>query len=211
LTRLGIQRALEERGFVLCGEAGEAEEAVELVARLSPDACLVDLDLPGASGAIATIASAAPGTTVLMLTSSGDEKALLDGLCAGASGYVAKDASPERLACAIESALQGEVSISLSLLAALVVGARESRQTTRRLHGVAIPLTSREREVLDLLQRGLRTAEIARRLFIEQVTVRSHVCSILKKLSVPNRQAAIRLLEETDGHPPSVEKNLNAR
>jgi two-component system, NarL family, nitrate/nitrite response regulator NarL len=198
-TRLGIRRALEERGFALCGEASDALEAVDLVARLSPDVCLIDLELPDVSDAIAAIATIARGPTILVLTSSCDDSGLLDCLCAGAAGYVVKDAAPERLARAIESALQGEVSISRSVLSALVAEMRDSRQTTRRQHGPAVALTTREREVLDLLQRGLRTAEIARRLFIEQVTVRSHVCSILKKLSVPNRQAAIRLLDETDG------------
>jgi DNA-binding NarL/FixJ family response regulator len=198
-TRLGIQRALEERGFVLCGEAGDALEAVDLVGRLSPDVCLIDVDLPDVTDAIAAIATTAPQMTILALTSACDDVGLLDCFCAGAVGYVVKDAPPESLACAIDSARRGEVSISTNLLSALVAEMRDSRQAVRRRRGAAVSLTTREREVLDLLQRGLRTAEIARRLFIEQVTVRSHVCSILKKLSVPNRQEAIRLLDETDG------------
>jgi DNA-binding NarL/FixJ family response regulator len=198
-TRLGIQRALEERGFVLCGEAGDARAAVDLVERLAPDVCLIDLDLPDVTDAIAAIATTTARTTILVLTSSCDDVGFLDCLCAGAAGYVVKDASPESLSLAIESALRGEVSISRSLLSALVAEMRDSRQASRRRRGAAVALTTREREVLDLLQRGLRTPEIARRLFIEQVTVRSHVCSILKKLSVPNRQAAIRLLDDTDG------------
>jgi DNA-binding NarL/FixJ family response regulator len=200
-TRLGIRRALEEGGFAVYGEAGDALEAVDLVARLSPDVCLIDLDLPTVSDAIATIATTAAGTTILVLTPSCDDPGLLDCLCAGAAGYVVKDAAPDRLACAIESALQGEVSISRGLLSALVAEMRDSRQTKRRPRGAAAALTTREREVLDLLQGGLRTAEIARRLFIEQVTVRSHVCSIVRKLGVPDRQEAIRRLHEAYGSP----------
>jgi DNA-binding NarL/FixJ family response regulator len=83
----------------------------------------------------------------------------------------------------------------------LVAAVREHRERSRRSDSTAVRLTSREREILELLQRGLRTTEIAKRLFIEQVTVRSHVCSIVRKLGVPDRQEAIRLLDGADGSP----------
>jgi DNA-binding NarL/FixJ family response regulator len=197
LTRLGIRRALEEHGFEVCAEVADAQAAVEVAQREQPDVCLIDLGAEGdAVSAIERLTTDVPDSRVLALTASCDDLALLDGLCAGASGYVAKDAQPERLAAAITSALDGEVSLSRPLLAALVAAVREHREKARRVESTAVPLTTREREVLELLQHGLRTADVAKRLFIEQVTVRSHICSLVKKLSVPDRKAAIHLLDE---------------
>jgi DNA-binding NarL/FixJ family response regulator len=202
LTRLGIRRALEEHGFEVCADVADAQAAVEVAQREHPDVCLIDLGAPGdAVAAIERLAGDLPDSPVLVLTASCEDLSLLDGLCAGASGYVAKDADPEQLADAISSALRGEVSLSRPLLAVLVAAVREHRERSRRSDSTAVRLTSREREILELLQRGLRTTEIAKRLFIEQVTVRSHVCSIVRKLGVPDRQEAIRLLDGADGSP----------
>jgi DNA-binding NarL/FixJ family response regulator len=202
LTRLGIRRALEEHGFEVCAEVSDAQAAVEVAKREQPDVCLIDLGAAGdAVSAIERLTTDVPDSRVLALTASCDDFRLLDGLCAGASGYVAKDAQPERFAAAVTRALDGDVSLSRPLLAALVAAVREHRETSRRLQNTAVPLTRREREVLELLQRGLRTADVAKRLFIEQVTVRSHICSIVKKLSVPDRKAAIRLLDEPERSP----------
>jgi DNA-binding NarL/FixJ family response regulator len=202
LTRLGIRRALEEHGFEVCAELADAQAAVEVARHEQPDVCLIDLGADGdAVSAIERLATDLPDSRVLALAASCDDFSLLDGLCAGASGYVAKDADPEHLADAIRSALRGEVSLSRPLLAVLVAAVREHRERSRRSDSTAVPLTSREREVLELLQSGLRTADVAKRLFIEQVTVRSHICSIVKKLSVPDRKAAIRLLDESERSP----------
>lgn len=204
LTRLGIRRALEDHGFEVCAELADAQAAVEVARHEQPDVCLIDLGAEGdAVSAIERLTADLPDSRVLALAASCDDFGLLDGLCAGASGYVSKDAQPERLAAAITSALDGEVSLSRPLLAALVGAVREHREKSRRLESAAVPLTTREREVLDLLQRGLRTADVAKRLFIEQVTVRSHICSIVKKLSVPDRKAAIRLLDELRERSPA--------
>lgn len=202
MTRLGMRRALEEHGFVVCAEVADAQAAVEVAQREHPDVCLIDFTAPGnAVAAIERLASDLPDSPVLVLTASCEDLGLLDCLCAGASGYVAKNADPEQLADAISNALRGEVSLSRPLLAVLVAAVRDRRERSRRSDETAVRLTSREREILELLQRGLRTTEIAKRLFIEQVTVRSHVCSIVRKLGVPDRQEAIRLLDEVDGSP----------
>jgi two-component system, NarL family, nitrate/nitrite response regulator NarL len=202
LTRLGIRRALEEHGFEVCAELADAQAAVEVARHEQPDVCLIDLGADGdAVSAIERLATDLPDSRVLALAASCDDFSLLDGLCAGACGYIAKDAEPEGLAAAITSALEGEVSLSRPLLAALVAAVRDHREKARRLESAAVPLTTREREVLELLQSGLRTADVAKRLFIAQVTVRSHICSIVKKLSVPDRKAAIRLLDEPKRSP----------
>jgi two-component system nitrate/nitrite response regulator NarL len=199
LTRLGIRRALEEHGFEVCAEVADAQTAVEVVQREQPDVCLIDLGTNrDAVSAIEKLTMDVPDSRVLALTASCDDFNLLDALCAGACGYVAKDAEPARLAAAITSALEGEVSLSRPLLEALVAAVRDHREKARRLESAAVPLTTREREVLELLQSGLRTADVAKRLFIAQVTVRSHICSIVKKLSVPDRKAAIRLVDDPE-------------
>jgi DNA-binding NarL/FixJ family response regulator len=196
LTRLGIRRALEEQGFVVCAEVADGADALKAAVRERPDACLIDVGLPDdATLAVRAIASALPSTALLMVASPGQEDALLEAFCAGASGHVPKEADPHRLMVAVQAALEGEVSLPRGLLALLVEELRKHREHHR---ASGDELTARERDVVMLLRRGFTTAEIARRLFVEQVTVRSHVCSILRKLGVPNRDAALRLLDESE-------------
>jgi two-component system, NarL family, nitrate/nitrite response regulator NarL len=196
LTRLGMRRALEEQGFVVCAEVADGADALKAALRERPDACLIDLRLPDdATSAVRAIASALPDTAVLIVASTGEEHALLEAFCAGASGHVPRDADAHRLMVAVRAALEGEVSLPRGLLASLVEELRKNRENHRASGN---ELTARERDVVALLRRGFTTAEIARRLFVEQVTVRSHVCSILHKLGVPNREAALRLLDESE-------------
>jgi DNA-binding NarL/FixJ family response regulator len=190
-----MRRALEEQGFVVCAEVADGADALKAALRERPDACLIDLRLPDdAPSAVRAIASALPDTAVLIVASPGEEHALLEAFCAGASGHVPKDADPQRLMVAVRAALEGEVSLPRGLLASLVEELRNNRE--HRASGDE--LTARERDVVTLLRRGFTTAEIARRLFVEQVTVRSHVCSVLRKLGVPNREAALRLLDDSE-------------
>jgi len=199
LTRFGIRRALEESGFCVCAEACDAAGAAESALGERPDICLLGLDMPGDGiGAIRRITSRLQATAVVMLTDSGDEGDLLAALCAGASGYLPKDIDPGRLPLALQSVVPGDVALPRVLLLRLMEEARH-RASGRRSPlsaRLAARLTTRESEVLKLLREGLTTGEIAQRLFISQVTVRTHVCSIVKKLHVPDRKAAIRLLEK---------------
>jgi two-component system, NarL family, nitrate/nitrite response regulator NarL len=199
LTRFGIRRALEERSFSVCGEAADASTAVETALRLRPDACLVELELPGGGiGATEALARQLPESAVVALTSTADDPLLLDALRAGACGCVPKDVDPERLAVALRVVLAGDVVLPRRLVSSLTQQADE-RAGWRGLgpaNRSGARLTRREREVLELLGAGMTTAEIAGRLFVSQVTVRTHVCAILKKLGVRDRAAAIRFLEQ---------------
>jgi two-component system, NarL family, nitrate/nitrite response regulator NarL len=191
-----MRRALEEQGFVVCAEVADGAGALKAALRERPNACLLDVHVPDdATSAVRAIASALPHTAVLVVAAPGDDQALLDAFCAGASGHVPKDVDPHRLVVAVRAALEGEVSLPRGLLASLVEELRKNRENH---HASGNELTARERDVVTLLRRGFTTAEIARRLFVEQVTVRSHVCSILHKLGVPNREAALRLLEDSE-------------
>ena len=197
--RRSVRVALERDGFEICGETDTAASTVETVFRERPDVCLLDIHMPGSGiAAAAKITSRLPETAVVMLTVSQNETDLFDALRAGAAGYLLKDMDPGRLAHALRGVLAGEAALPRALVARLIDEFRE-RGRRRRLPLLgerAVELTSREWEILDLLRADCTTAEIAERLFVSKVTVRRHVSSILRKLHVDDRKAALRLLEE---------------
>jgi DNA-binding NarL/FixJ family response regulator len=125
-------------------------------------------------------------------------KDLFDALRAGASGYLLKDIRREQLPEALRVVLAGDAPLPANLVARLIeeFRARENRKRLLLAHEPGLELRRREWEVLELLREGLTTGEIARRLFIAEVTVRSHVSAILKALRVPDRAAAVKLLGE---------------
>lgn len=199
-TRAGVRRVLEQDGFVVCAEVADASSAVAAALRERPDVCLLDVRMPGGGGvaAAAEIARRLPETRIVMLTVSRDDDDLFDALRAGAGGYLLKDIERAKLPAALRSVLDGEAQLPASLVARVLDEFR-GRRTRRRVlldRRPAVDLRPREWEVLELLRDGLTTAEIARRLFIAEVTVRSHVSAILRKLRVPDREAAVRLLAD---------------
>lgn len=198
-TRAGVRLALEGHGFSVCAEAADAAAAVDAAMRECPDVCLLDVRMPGSGiAAAAEIASRLPETAVVMLTVSRDDADLFDALRAGAVGYLLKDIDPARLPVALRGVLEGEATLPRGLVTRLVEEF-EARSRRRRLVIRPAPderLTAREWDVLELLRGGHTTAEIAQRLAIAPVTVRRHVSEILRKLRVPDREAALRLLEK---------------
>lgn len=183
---------------MVAAEAGDATAAVAAALRERPDICLLDVRMPG-GGIRATIGivAAVPDTTVVIYTASQTDADLFDALRAGASGYLLKDTDPARLPLALLGVLRGEAALPRTLVARLIEEFRE-RERRRRLPlrgRRGVDLTSREWEVLELMRQGLTTAQMAERLYVSQVTIRTHVSSILRKLRVPDRAAAIRLLE----------------
>lgn len=198
-TRSGVRRALESGGITVCGEAKDAGSAVVVAAATRPDIVLLDIRMPGSGiRAARDIADQLPNTAIVMLTVSRSDEDLFDALKAGASGYLMKDTDPSRLPSTLECVVNGEAALSRTLVAKLIEEFRR-RSGRRRLsvlgRGTA-RLTEREWEVLDLLQDGLSTSDIARRLYISDVTVRSHVSAIIKKLNVDSRAAAVRLVSQ---------------
>jgi DNA-binding NarL/FixJ family response regulator len=191
--------ALEEGGFTICAEASDAAGAVQAAVRTRPDICLLDIHMPGSGiKAAAEITSKMPEVVVVMLTFSGAEGDLFDALRAGASGYLMKDIDPERLPHVLESVLRGEAALARTLVARLIeeFRGRDRHRRVPLLKERGEKLTSREWEVLELMQQGQSTAEIAERLFVSKVTVRGHMASILRKLRVPDRESLLRLLSE---------------
>ena len=196
--RAHIRQALEAGGFEVCAEAANGPEAVRLVQEHQPDVVLLDIHMPGGGiRAAAEVARLMPEVAIVMLTVSRDDNDLFDSLRAGASGYLLKDTDPERLPAALRGVLSGEAAIPRSLVARILDEFREpGRRRLGRRSKVAGLLTSREWEVMSLLGDGLSTDEVAKRLFLSPTTVRVHISSVLRKLRVKDRQAAIELLRE---------------
>jgi two-component system nitrate/nitrite response regulator NarL len=195
-TRASVRDALEQQSCVVVAEAATAAEAVAAARETRPDVCVLDIHMPG-SGIVAAaeITHTLADVAVVMLTASRDDEDLFAALRAGASGYLLKDMDPARLAPALRGVLAGEAVLPRWLVLKVV---DQLRSTPRRRivlpnRSTAAQLTEREAEVLDLMGSGLSTEEIAGRLFLAQVTVRTHIAAILKKLRVPDRKAAIRL------------------
>jgi DNA-binding NarL/FixJ family response regulator len=198
-VRAGVRSSLEGGDFEVVAEAADADSAFAAVQSHHPGLALIDINMPGSGlRAARRISEAFPDTAVVMLTVSRDDDDLFQALRAGASGYLLKDIDPSRLPLALMGVLNGEAALPRSLVARLIgefqQRGRRRLSISRRPEGVT--LTSKEWEVLELLHDGCTTSEIATRLAVAPVTVRSHVASILHKLQVPDRAAALALLEE---------------
>jgi two-component system, NarL family, response regulator NreC len=202
VVRAGLHLLLERTGDIeVVSEAGTAEDAVRTVLGHKPAVLVLDLNMPGeltSLDAIPKVAEASPGTRVVVLTMQEDPEFARRALRAGAAGYVLKEDPASVLVGAVAAVLRGDGVLPPALTARVIQEFR-SREPRRRavVRARTEPeLTSREWEVLDLLRQGLTTAEIARKLFVSQGTVRSHVAAILRKLRAPDRSSAIRMFDQ---------------
>ena len=163
---------------------------------LEPDVCLLDIHMPGSGIAAADeISRSLPNCAVVMLTYSRDDDDLFDALRAGARGYLLKDMDPDRIGPALSGVLEGEAALPRSLVAKVLEEFQgKSRRKLFLKTQRPTQLTSREWEIMELLREGLSTEEVAGRLFVAPGTVRVHISSVLKKLRVPDRASAIRVL-----------------
>ncbi|HZO49480.1 MAG TPA: response regulator transcription factor [Gaiellaceae bacterium] len=197
LTREALSSLLAQHGFDVAGQASDGAEAIELAGRLQPDVVLLDLSMPELDGltALPRLRERAPDAEVVVLTASGTEENLLAAIRAGAAGYLLKTESPERIADFLRGVVGGEAALSGAVARRLLERVREGG----RLGGgvpdaIASRLSAREVEVLLLLDEHLGTDEIARRLYISEHTVRSHVKNLLGKLGVSSRREALERL-----------------
>jgi DNA-binding NarL/FixJ family response regulator len=198
-TRDDVRAALEEHaGFVVVAEAPDAFAAIDAAVRERPDLCLLDVHMPG-GGVRATweITARVPRTKIVMLTVSRDDRDLFAALQAGAAGYLLKDMDTARLPYALADVLEGQAALPRALVARLIDQFRDRGPRRRSVvtGSEEVPLTSREWQVVDLLRQGLPTSEIARRLVLSPVTVRTHVNAILKKFEVPDRETLLSRLD----------------
>jgi DNA-binding NarL/FixJ family response regulator len=195
-TREDVRFALEhDEAFEVCAEAADAPGAIEAALSERPDICLLDVNMPGNGVAAAwEIHARLPETKIVMLTVSREDRDLFTALRAGASGYLLKDIDPRRLPRALESVIDGEVALPRALVSRVAQEFRDRNAKRRETlaTGAEAQLTSREWQILDLLRQDLSTAQIARRLVISPVTVRSHVKAIVAKLRVKDREELLR-------------------
>lgn len=191
MLREGLRRSMVDEGFDVVGEADNGEEAVRLVAELTPDVVLMDVSMPEMDGVEATriIRSTNTHTRVIMLTMHADAEVLGDAIRAGASGYLVKDCSTDEVAEAVRLAAKGDTALSPQLAATML-------DEVRRLE-VPNPaeedriITKREEEVLQHIADGCSTPEVAERLYISQKTVKNHLASIYQKLDARDRTQAV--------------------
>ncbi|MGB5760761.1 MAG: response regulator transcription factor [Acidimicrobiales bacterium] len=186
IWRSGVRADLGEN-FQVVGEAGDATEAIAVIAETKPDLVVCDLHMPNGGGL--KVARACGDTTnIVMLTVSEAERDLLDAVAAGACGYLVKSTPPQELRDGLWRAAHGEPVFSPQL-ASLVLG--EFRRMSKAAGGVQ-PLSEREREVLQYVARGHTYKEIGEELFISPKTVENHVRNILGKLHLNRKQELVR-------------------
>jgi DNA-binding NarL/FixJ family response regulator len=197
LTRSALSGLLMRHGFDVVGEAEDGGAAVERAAELGPDLILLDLSMPGVDGltALPQLREAAPDCEVVVLTASGTEQNLLGAIRAGAAGYLLKSEPPERIVGFLRGVANGEAALSGAVARRLLEQVRSNGgRGTGVPDSIAAVLSARELEVLLLLDEHLGTDEIAKRLYISEHTVRSHVKSLLRKLGVSSRREALEAL-----------------
>ena len=178
--RLSLSRAPHIR---VIGEAADGEAAVELAERRKPNVVIMDVRMPGMDGLEATkiLTERVPECAVLIFTAYSERSLLSRGLESGAKGYVLKEAPHETLLRAIEKVASGEGYVDPALMPAFLTGKDDDT------------LTTREREILQLLADGMSNADVATKLFISQETVKSHVRHILAKLEADTRTQAVAI------------------
>jgi DNA-binding NarL/FixJ family response regulator len=196
LTREALGALLTQHGFSVVGQASDGEEAIGAAGRLQPRLVLLDLSMPGLSGleALPRLREAAPGCEVVVLTASGTEENLLSAIRGGAAGYLLKSEPPGRIAEFLRGVARGEAALSGEIARRLLDEVRNGGRRSGVPDAIANVLSAREVEVLLLLDEHLGTDQIARRLFISEHTVRSHVKSLLRKLGVSSRREALEVL-----------------
>jgi NarL family two-component system response regulator LiaR len=196
MVRFGLRGYLQSTpGLAVAGEAASAEDALTLLESLDIDVVLMDLALPGMSGAEATrlIAQRYANVRVLVLTSFLDDDHILPAIRAGAAGYLLKDIDPDDLVKAVQATYNGQSVLNPQVMSHL---AERVAQVGDSGEDPFAELSERELDVLRLLARGLTNHAIAAQLMVSENTVRTHVSNILAKLDLRDRtQAALLALQ----------------
>ncbi len=196
LFRYGLRAMLaSEDGFEVAGEAATGEEAVRLAAELQPDIVLMDVQMPGINGIEATrrIAHDHPRIGVVVVTMFEEDDSVFAAMRAGARGYVLKGADADEVIKVMRAVAGGEAHFGPDIARRLMGFFSAPDPAPAQMFP---QLTDREREVLDLLARGMSNGEIARHLYLSQKTVRNHLSNIFPKLRVADRSQAIILARD---------------
>jgi DNA-binding NarL/FixJ family response regulator len=187
-----VRSSLEESGeFEVVGEAVTGSQVLSLVKRTAPDVVLLDIRMPVMDGLEATrrLAADPDPPHILVLTTFDADEHVYEAMKAGAGGFLLKDIRPEDLARAVRVVAAGETLLAESVTRRLIE--RFVRRPQPDEHAALAELTSREREVLELIARGLSNAEIGEALFLTEATVKTHVTHVLRKLGLRDRVQAV--------------------
>ncbi len=194
MVRAGFRSLLhEEPDLEVVGEAADGEQAVAAVRRFRPHVALMDIRMPNVDGLEATRRLAAEDlpTRILLLTTFDLDEYVYEGLRAGASGFLLKDAPPEQLIDAIHLLNAGEAVLSPSVTRRVVERFARLPRPRQELRAALETLTPREREVLSLLGRGASNREVAEQLVVSETTAKTHVRNVLAKLDLRDRVHAV--------------------
>jgi DNA-binding NarL/FixJ family response regulator len=204
-----VRRVVEDDGFRVYAEVGDAEEAIRVARETAPDVAILDVRMPGNGlHACEVIRSERPEICIMMLTISENAADVLAALSAGASAYWLKGEDPVLIPRIVRRVLRGELIIAGSLLKTVVMtwGVRDLRQRLRDYLPRGVSLSPKEYEVIELMSEGLTTAEIGKRLFVADVTVRTHIANIVHKLGAVDREDVRRMISKL-----SETKDLDAK
>jgi DNA-binding NarL/FixJ family response regulator len=201
VVRAGFAALLETQpDFTVVGTAPDGAEAVKISRELQPDVVLMDVRMPGTDGIEATrqlTGGGANGPRVIILTTFDLDEYVYDALCAGASGFLLKDVTGERLFDAVRVVAAGEALLAPTITRRLISEFARLRPAASAPSAAVAELTPRETDVLRLLAEGLSNPEIARRLVIAEETVKTHVSRVLHKLALRDRAQAVVLAYES--------------
>jgi DNA-binding NarL/FixJ family response regulator len=200
LVRAGFRLILDlEPGIEVVGEAGDGAECLELVARTHPDVVLMDVQMPVVDGIEATRRLVASGSQsrVLILTTFDIDEYVFEGLRAGASGFLLKDVPRRQLIAAVESVARGDTPLAPSVTRRMIERFVHTPPAASPISSRISSLSARERQVLELLATGMTNAEIAKRLFVGEATVKTHVARLLAKIGARDRLQATIIAYES--------------
>ena len=211
VVRAGFAALLETQpDFTVLGTASDGAEAVQISRELRPDVILMDVRMPGTDGIEATrqLAGGAGGPRVIILTTFDLDEYVYDALRAGASGFLLKDVTAERLFDAVRVVAAGHALLAPTVTRRLISEFARLRPAAPARSAAVAELTARETEVLRLLAEGLSNTEIAGRLVITEETVKTHVSRVLHKLALRDRAQAVVIAYESGLVRPGSSQQL---
>ena len=203
LRRTMVELLQLEDDFLVVSEVSNGEQAVAEAAIVQPHVCLMDIQMPKASGIEATkkIRDKLPATQIVILTKFGDDANVFNAIKVGALGYLLKDSSLEEIATAVRAARNGEASLSPSMVARVMGEFTRLSQSAVHNRKLFAELSRREVEVLECISSGMKNVQIADKLCLSEKTVKTHVGAILKKLQVNDRTEAALLAQQSGIRP----------